>query len=85
MQTKIVTPQQLKQLIQGHRKSKGLTQADMAARIGLSQARFSSLELRPERITIEQLLQTLNALGLSMSIQEFNSAPTSSKSTQTEW
>jgi HTH-type transcriptional regulator / antitoxin HipB len=50
------------------RKELALSQAEVAARLGLSQNRLSELESRPETLTAEQLLALLNVLGLEMSI-----------------
>jgi HTH-type transcriptional regulator/antitoxin HipB len=52
------------------RKSLGLSQAEVAARLGLSQNRLSELEARPETLTVEQLLALANALGLELALGE---------------
>ena len=46
-----------------------LSQADLVARIGLSQKRVSSLELDPSSITVSQLLAITAELGLEVMLQ----------------
>jgi len=50
------------------RKHLKLSQTHVASRLGLSQNRLSELETRPGTLTVEQLLDLLNVLGLEMSI-----------------
>jgi len=52
------------------RKALKLSQAEVAARLGLSQNRLSELEARPETLTVEQLLALANALGLELALGE---------------
>ncbi|MEO6919957.1 MAG: helix-turn-helix domain-containing protein [Collimonas sp.] len=83
----ISTENQLGHLIQGLRKSQQLTQAQLAQKAGISQARLSVLELNPGRITIERLLRIMGALDLEMVIQEkADATPTYSIAQQpSEW
>jgi HTH-type transcriptional regulator/antitoxin HipB len=55
-------------ILSARRKSLELSQAEVAARLGLSQNRLSELESRPETLTVAQLLALLNVLGLEMSV-----------------
>lgn len=50
------------------RKAKKLTQADLAANVGLSQARISQIETQPETITAQQLLLLTSVLELELSL-----------------
>ena len=52
----LVTPGQLGAMLQAARKTQGLTQSALAARIGLSQSRVSHLELNAHELSVEQLL-----------------------------
>jgi HTH-type transcriptional regulator / antitoxin HipB len=52
------------------RKALGLSQTDVATRLGISQNRLSELESRPETLTVAQLLALLNVLGLEMTLAE---------------
>lgn len=64
----LLTARQLGQLLLSARKEKRLTQADLAARMGLSQARISQIELNPESITAQQLLTATAILGLELTL-----------------
>jgi HTH-type transcriptional regulator/antitoxin HipB len=66
---RISTPRQIGVNLSARRKALGLTQGQVAARLGLSQNRLSVLEARPETLTVEQLLSLLNALGLDMHLE----------------
>lgn len=85
MKQVISTEKQLGQLLQGQRKSCGLTQGQLAQQAGISQERLSVLELNPGRITIERLLRLAGALGLELVVQG-KAAPADKPSTEkTEW
>ncbi|GAA0847055.1 MAG: XRE family transcriptional regulator [Cupriavidus sp.] len=65
----ITTSDQLGQVLQGARKIAGLTQADAAARLAISQSRISHMELNPETISVSQLLALLGAYELDLVIE----------------
>lgn len=71
----ITTDTQLGHLLQGYRKANGLTQGQLAQRLGISQERLSVLELNPGRITVDRLLRLLGVLGLELIIQEKSGPP----------
>lgn len=77
----ITHAKQIGSTLTARRKALKLSQADVAARLGLSQNRISELESSPETITVEQLLVLLKTLGLALSLDQ---APTSSQ-TKVEW
>jgi HTH-type transcriptional regulator/antitoxin HipB len=64
----LLTASQLSSLLQAARKAQGLTQAALAARIGLSQPRVSHLELNAQDLSVEQLLAWCAALGLELTV-----------------
>ena len=66
----IVTPGQLGLLLQSARKSHGLSQAQLATRLGLSQNRLSELERAPGTLSVDQLLALCGQLGLQLVLQE---------------
>lgn len=80
----LITAIQLGAVLQAARKSQGLTQSAVAARIGLSQSRVSHLELNAHELSVEQLLAWCAALGLELTIGARGSAALSMTST-TEW
>ncbi len=65
----IVTSAQLGALLVNVRKSRKLTQAQLGARLGLSQKRVSELELAPGTLSVDQLLGICAQLGLQLSLQ----------------
>jgi HTH-type transcriptional regulator/antitoxin HipB len=67
------TPQQLAQVLRGQRKSRGLTQKSAGARVGLLPKTISSLELTPERSSIESLFKLLSALDLELVLRSKSS------------
>lgn len=59
-------PQQLAPLLRALRRQAGLSQADLAARLGVSHQAISQLEKQPERITVERLMRVLSALKVDL-------------------
>jgi len=58
----IQTPEQLKPILAGFRKSAGLTQADMAMRLGITQQTYSAAERNASNMSVSKLMSVLNAL-----------------------
>jgi HTH-type transcriptional regulator/antitoxin HipB len=56
-------------LLQSARKSAGLSQTELAQRLGMSQSRISAMELDPGAINVEQLLALLAALNHEILVQ----------------
>lgn len=67
MQT-LNTPQQLQQALVNRRKKLKLSQSNVAAKLGLSQNRYSELESSPELLTVDRLLTLAALLGLEVQI-----------------
>ena len=66
MQMPLLSAEQLKQLLRAGRKRVRMTQAELAQRLDVSQARISQLEKEPENITAGLLLAWLNQIGLEL-------------------
>jgi HTH-type transcriptional regulator/antitoxin HipB len=66
MRNPLLTTTQLGWLLVSARKAKKFTQTDLAANVGLSQARISQIEKQPETITAQQLLLLTSVLGLEL-------------------
>jgi HTH-type transcriptional regulator / antitoxin HipB len=62
-------PSQLSSHLRALRKAKGLSQAALGARLGLSQARIARIEGEPLSISVEQLLRVLAALGVGVTLE----------------
>ncbi|BEU94566.1 helix-turn-helix transcriptional regulator [Acidovorax sp. DW039] len=58
------TTEQLPQLLKAFRKNAGLTQADVALRLGVTQQTVSALERNAEAVSAERLMRLLNILGV---------------------
>lgn len=66
----LVTAPQLGVLLRSTRKQRGLTQADVAGRLGLSQNRVSHLELHADELSVKQLLGWCAVLGLELQLAQ---------------
>ncbi len=59
-------PAQAGELLRSRRKSLGKPQRELAAKLGVSQGRFSTLETDPSGLTLERLITLANLLGLEL-------------------
>jgi len=60
------TPQQLRPLLLGFRKAAGLTQAQLAARLGVTQQTYAQLEAKPESASLDRIYLVLKLLDVSL-------------------
>lgn len=81
----ITTATQLGTVLQGARKSRKLTQAELGTRLQLSQKRVSELELAPGTLSVDQLLAICAQLGLQLSVQARNDGQPTPSSTGAVW
>ncbi|MBL8372525.1 MAG: helix-turn-helix domain-containing protein [Burkholderiaceae bacterium] len=73
----LITALQLGHVLKSARKHRKLTQAQVAARLGLSQNRVSYLEQHPDELSFKQLLGWCAAVGLELRLgPRDNTAPT---------
>jgi HTH-type transcriptional regulator/antitoxin HipB len=63
------TAEQLPALLKAFRKNAGLTQEQVAVRLGVTQQTLSALERNAQRVSAERLLQLLGILGADMVLQ----------------
>lgn len=61
---------QLQQLLKSLRKSRDMTQAELAQRLGVVQSRVADIERDPGAVSVEQLLQVLAMLGAQMVVRD---------------
>jgi HTH-type transcriptional regulator/antitoxin HipB len=80
--TTLVTALQLGQLLKNARKRQKLTQAQLAAQLGLSQNRVSHLELHPDELSFRQLLAWCAVVALELRLGEREPMDPSNKA---EW
>ena len=70
---------QLKQLLKSLRKSRQLTQAELARRLGVVQSRIADIERDPGAVSVEQLLQVLAMLGAQVVVRQTDLGPSANK------
>lgn len=83
----IQTPDQLKHVLVGFRKSAGLTQEDLAMRLGVAQQTYSTSERNAANMSVTKLLSVLHALGVELVLQPKSSPESSADSgvTTAQW
>jgi HTH-type transcriptional regulator/antitoxin HipB len=81
------TAEQLVPLFAAFRKRRGLTQAELAERIGVGQQTVSQLERNPDKATVERLLRALAELDVELVLRDKKSpaAPVPAPSKREEW
>lgn len=63
------TPEQLPALLKAFRKQAGLTQGQLATRLGITQQTLSALERNAHKVSADRLLQLLGILGVEVVLQ----------------
>ena len=71
----IQTPAQLGLHLRGRRRALKLTQAEVGSKLGLSQKRLSALELHPQRLAVEQLINLASSLQLELVLRDKSTSP----------
>lgn len=66
----INTLDQLKPILVGYRKSQGLSQKALAAKLGVSQQTYQILESNPQKVTVERLFNVLTLLDVRLSLSD---------------
>jgi HTH-type transcriptional regulator/antitoxin HipB len=66
----INTSAQLRAVLRGLRKARGLSQADAGARIGVNQKRIARIESAPGVTSFDQIARVISALGGRLVIQD---------------
>lgn len=70
----IRTLSQLPLILKGFRKGKGLTQAGMAERLGITQQSYAYFEANPATATLERLFMVLRMLDVEISLDRTSRA-----------
>jgi len=66
----INTSAQLRAVLRGLRKARGLSQADTGTRIGVNQKRMARIESAPGVTSFDQIARVVSALGGRLVIQD---------------
>lgn len=79
-------PLQLRAVLKGLRKSRGLTQAQLGAKLGLSQKRVAGIENNPQVTSIDQISRLVSLLGARLVVEELDrDKKTPDKKTSAGW
>lgn len=73
----VYTPRQLGQVLKGRRTMLRLTQAEIAARVGMLPKTVSKLERDPDTASLESLFKLLSSLELELIVRPKSTASTS--------
>lgn len=71
----IITQEQLPAMLRGLRQQAGLTQTQLAERLGISQQSYAQLEARPAAASVERLSKLLRALDAELVIRTRDDKP----------
>ncbi|WP_249405709.1 helix-turn-helix transcriptional regulator [Stenotrophomonas sp. WHRI 8082] len=71
--------------MRAYRLKAGLSQAALAARLGISRQAVTALEKAPEAATFERLMKVWALLGIEVSLQEAASVADKRITTGLEW
>lgn len=63
------TPDQLQPILAAFRRTAGLTQADLAVRLGVTQQTYSAAERNAANMSVAKLMAVLNALDVELVLQ----------------
>ncbi|ABE37213.1 helix-turn-helix family protein [Paraburkholderia xenovorans LB400] len=66
----IKTLSQLRPILQGFRKTAGLTQAAMASHLGVTQQTYAQLEANPATVSVERLFKVLRVLQVDLQLTQ---------------
>ncbi len=75
MDLNLAFPAQLSQHLRSLRKAQGLTQAQLAAQMGVMQSRISAIEKDASKLTVEQLFRVLSTLNAGVVLRTADTAP----------
>ena len=64
---------QLRAHLRSLRKQRGLTQAQLGQRLGIGQVRIAEIEAKPGLVSVEQLINLLSTLGVTLVLRDSQS------------
>lgn len=77
---------QLRAVLKSLRKSRGLTQTQLGAKLGLSQKRIAGIEKNPQVTTFDQISRIVSLLGARVVIEDLSgSDKTPATSQRNKW
>lgn len=72
MRFRIQTLEQLKPVLQGFRRQTGMTQTQLASKLGITQQSYAQIEAHPERVAVERLFVVLLLMGVELHLDGGN-------------
>lgn len=75
MNVPVSTPAQLQAILRAMRTSRGLSQAALGRKVGVSQRRIAAIEAAPERASFDQVSRIIATLGGQISVAERTTDP----------
>lgn len=66
------TGAQLPELLQAYRKQSGMSQTEVANRLGITQQTLSALERNAAKASADRILQLLNILGVELVLRKID-------------
>ncbi len=85
MKQVVSVPSQLGPVLKSARRASGLSQAELAVRMDMSQSRISHMELNPGSMSIEQMLALSGLLGLEVVVQSRGGSAATGSARTPEW
>ncbi len=70
----ITSPKQVGEILRGRRKSRHVSQQQIAAKLSISQGRLSTLEGDPAGLTLDRLIALANMLDLELVLRDKSDA-----------
>jgi HTH-type transcriptional regulator/antitoxin HipB len=85
MKQVLSVPSQLGPLLKAARRNAGLSQQELAGRLGMSQSRISHMELNPGSLSLDQLLAIFALLGLELAVAPRATGRPGTRTPPAEW
>ena len=79
------TSEHLSALLQGFRKQAGLTQSDMAKRLGITQQTLSAFERNADKASADRLLEYLSILGVELVLRQSQDRERADSRQEADW
>jgi HTH-type transcriptional regulator / antitoxin HipB len=79
------TSEHLSVLLQGFRKQAGLTQSDMAMRLGITQQTLSAFERNADKASADRLLEYLSILGVELVLRQRRAGEPARSNSEADW
>jgi len=85
MKQVLSVPSQLGPLLKAARRNAGMSQQELARRLGISQSRISHMELNPGSLSLDQLLAIFASLGLELVVGSRSADASAARMPPAEW